>query len=117
MTLTATSPEVVDFVEAFKENRNLAHFFKVDVIAETRRTYISIDEIDDGDTPPYVHRGGLFLIDRETGVVYTIRGYGQRGYRLTTMATLAAKYREGSASFRPDQGFHTETRGSRVARW
>lgn len=108
MTLTADSPEIRDFIAAYEENINLGHFGKNQkVIAEDRRKYIAIDEVDRDATPPYhypnvSHRGGRFLIDREDGTVYSIEGYGKRGYRLGEAGAMTARYREATRTFNPD---------------
>jgi hypothetical protein len=114
MMLTATSPEVLDFAEAYQENVSLARKWAYKIVAIDRRKYVAIDETDEG---PSVHRSGRFLVDREDGTVYTIKGYGQKGYRIGTLSGLAQQYREGTATFRPEATAHTETTHSRVARW
>lgn len=121
--LGASSPEVRDFAAAFEENRNLTVRTSTNpggwkgyrIVLEDRRKYIAVDETDLGDTPPYTHRSGRFLIDRETGVVYSIKGYGQRGYRLGTVTDLTAKYRAASATFDPNRTSYSVTSHSMVA--
>lgn len=118
--LTAQSPEVADFVAAYQENRNLAaHNWRYVIVVSERRKYLAVDEADanENGSASDMHRSGRFMVDRETSVVYTIRGYGQRGDRIGTLATLTAKFREGSASFQPEAGCHVETGRSRVASW
>lgn len=117
--LTAESPEVVEFIAAYQENKNLAHSWRYVIVATARRKYLAIDEADDnGDgTPSEFHRSGRFMVDRETGAVYMIRGYGQRGDRIGTLEGLAAKYREGTATFNPNARAHLEGRRDHVAVW
>jgi len=118
MTLSADSPVIRELCSAYQENRNLTGW-RYQIIAEDRRKYIAIDETDEGDHPPYVHRSGRFLVDRSDGVVYTIKGYGQRGHRVGIVETLTASYREGTATYPTDRKptCHVETSHSRVARW
>ena len=119
MTLTANSPNVVEFVAAYQENRNLASSWRCCIVVIERRKYLAIDEADANDdgSPSEYHRSGRFMVDRETGVVFTIRGYGQRGDRIGTLEGLAARYREGSATFRPNANTHREFTHSHVASW
>lgn len=125
--LSATSPEVVEFVAAYEENRNLgvsqewrANGWRVVIVAAERRKYLAIDESDaygEEDAQLDVHRSGRFLVDRETGTVYTIRGYGQRGHRVGALDTLAASFRAGTATYRPEARAHVERGHARVASW
>lgn len=112
-------------VAAFEENRNLAaahswraNGWSVVIVAEDRRKYIAIDETDalDGEVRGS-NRSGRFLVDRETGDVFTIRGYGQRGHRIGTVEGLTEKYRAGSATFDAEVRAHVETSYSKVASW
>lgn len=118
--LAAGSPEVVDFVEAYQQNRNLAQSrgpsgYRVVVVE--RRKYLAVDEVPTFEGNDCAGQSGRFLVDRETGVVFTIRGYGQRGDRIGTLSRLAVQYREGSATFNAAAGCHWETGGSHVATW
>ena len=99
--LSATSPEVLDFIAAYQENQDTANHR---TIAEDRKKYIAIDEVD-----------RRFLIDKETGVVYSIKGDGQRGYRVGTVESMPASYRKATASFDPNSSVHMEARGSNLA--
>jgi hypothetical protein len=108
-TFHADSPEIRRFVAAYEENQNIAGH-SCQIIAEDRRKYIAIDEERAGS------RSGRFLIDRTTGIVYTIKGYGQRGYSVGTVTGLTAQYRDATATYDPRSRMHTETGGSRVAR-
>ena len=118
--LTADSPAVRDFVAAYEANQNIAGH-PIKVIAEDRRKYIVVDEVDADATPPYryphiAHRGGRFMIDRETGAVHSIRGYGKAHYRVGDVAELTQRYREGTESFgdRPSR-VHVEHGHAKVA--
>jgi hypothetical protein len=122
--LTATSPEILEFIAAYQENQDTANHrtggWYQKAIAEDRKKYIAIDEVDRDATPPFhyphiSHRGGRFLIDKETGVVYSIKGYGQRGYRVGTVESMPASYRKATASFDPNSSVHMEARGSNLA--
>lgn len=118
--LHALSPEVLDFVEAYQENRNCslsAGPSGYRIVADDRRKYIAIDEVPTFEGLDCAGRGGRFLVDRASGTVFTIRGYGQRGHRVGTLEHLAAQYREGTATYRPDARVHVESGRSRVARW
>ncbi len=120
MTYSPVSPEVLDFVEAYQENRNLVATIGPSgyrIVTVGRRKYIAVDEIPTFEGRDCPGQSGRFLVDRETGVVYTIKGYGQKGYRIGDLAGLAQQYREGTATFRPEARAHTETTHSRVARW
>jgi len=106
--LSASSPEIRELLAAFLENQDAAHKGRwyQKPIAEDRKKYIAIDEVDRDATAPFhyphiSHRGGRFLIDRETGVVYSIKGYGQRGYRVGTVESLTESYRQATATFDP----------------
>src|SRR5258708_470804 len=93
VTLSANSPEIRDLVAAYEENRNLGSFgylrnaYPYTIVAIDRRKYVAIDE-----TCGEVHHSGRFLVDRATGEVYSIRGYGQRGHRVGTVAGLTEQY-------------------------
>lgn len=102
--LTADSPEVRDFAAAYQENKNLAHArgpsgYRIVVV--DRRKYLAIDEVPTFEGSDCPGQSGRFLVDKATGDVYTIRGYGQRGHRIGTVADLTEKYRACSATFRP----------------
>jgi hypothetical protein len=125
-TYTASSPEVVAFMAAVQENRNLAvssswraNGWEVRIIAEDRRKYIAVDETDayQGELMADVHRSGRFLVDRVTGVVYSIKGYGQKGYYVGTLESLTAKFIAASATYVPEARSHVETGKSKVASW
>lgn len=118
--LTATSPEILAMIEAYQENCNLAHSrgrsgYRIVVVE--RRKYLAIDEVPTFDGEDCPSQSGRFLIDRATSVVYSIKGYGQRGWRVGTVEGLTAQYLAGSATFNRDAGGHVATRHSRVASW
>ncbi len=125
--LTAESPEVAEFVAAYQENRNLAASsswlaggWRIAIVAETRRKYVLVDETDayNGEPPRLdVSRSGRFMVDRSSGEVFTIRGYGQRGHRIGSLAGLTASYRAGSATYVAGSRTHMETGHSLVASW
>lgn len=54
--------------------------------AHERRKYIALDE---GSTDG-VHRSGVYLVDRATGEVWTIKGYGVPNRRLGTVTDVIA---------------------------
>lgn len=113
---SADSPAVRDFIAAAEENRSQGegvYGFR-GLRAENRRKYIAIDEDLGGQW------SGRFLVDREDGTVYGIRGYGQRGHYIGTLASLAAQYREATRShpYIPHSGprAHSETGRAGVVR-
>src|SRR6266700_6580121 len=94
-TFHADSLEIRLFVAAYEENQNIAgHSCRI--ITEDRRKYIAIDEQYMAGEGAFIGRSGRFLIDRATGIVYTIKGYGQRGYRIGTVTGLTAQYRDAT---------------------
>jgi hypothetical protein len=125
-TYTASSPEVQAFMVAVQDNRNLAvgrdwraNGWEVRIVAEDRRKYIAVDETDayQGELMADVHRSGRFLVDRATGVVYTIEGYGRKGHRVGTLEDLTAKFVAATATYDPEARSHVETSKSKVASW
>jgi hypothetical protein len=125
-TYTASSPEVVAFMAAVQDNRNLAvgrdwraNGWEVRIIASDRRKYIAVDETDafEGEVMADVHRSGRFLVDRATGYVYTIEGYGRKGSFVGTLVTLTEKFIAATATYDPNVWCHTETAKSRMASW
>ena len=120
--MNATDPEVQDFLEAYQTNRHLAapdgpSGYRVVVIE--RRKYLAVDEIPTFEGQDCAGQAGRFLVDRADGSVFTIRGYGQRGHRIGTLASLTATYRAGTATYPggPRPTAHVEDRYSRAARW
>jgi hypothetical protein len=125
-TYTASSPAVQAFMTAVQDNRNLAvgrdwraNGWEVRIIAEDRRKYIAVDETDayQGELMADVHRSGRFLVERVTGVVYTIEGYGRKGHRVGTLEGLTAQFIAATATYNPEAWSHTETSKSRMASW
>jgi hypothetical protein len=125
-TYTASSPEVIAFMAAVQENRNLAvssgwraNGWEVRIIAEDRRKYIAVDETDayQGEVMADVHRSGRFLVDRAMGYVYTIEGYGKKGHFVGTLEDLTAKFIAATATYDPEARSHVETGKSKVASW
>jgi hypothetical protein len=118
--ISGASPEIVELVAAYQENRTLAASRRKGgyrIVAENRRKYILLDEIPTFEGRDLPGRGGRFMVDRETGRVFTIRGYGKRGHYVGTVTSLTAAYRQGSASYKARAGGHVETAWSKVARW
>lgn len=119
--LTDTSPEVREFVAAAQENRDLAKQRSAPsgyrIVVVVRRKYLAVDEIPTFEGRDCSGQSGRFLVDRETAEVFTIRGYGQRGWRVGTLETLTEKFRAGSATFDPAAGCHWETSRGHVATW
>ena len=77
--LNTDSSEVVQFLKRWHEsgradferqNTKLVYDEYAQKIATTRRKYIAADFVERGQ------RSGQFLIDRATGDVFSIRGYG-----------------------------------------
>lgn len=101
-------------------DRNLAHAqgpsgYRIVIIE--RRKYINVDEKPTFEGEDCPGQSGRFMVDRATGEVFTIKGYGQRGQRIGTLEALAAQYRAASATYHPAARAFSETRGSRCARW
>jgi hypothetical protein len=125
ITYSADSPEVVAFMTAVQDNRNLAvsrdwraNGWEVRIVASDRRKYIAIDEADayQGELQDH-HRGGRFLVDRTNGYVYTIEGYGKRGRFVGTLEGLTAKFIEASATYDAKATAHVVAGKSLVASW
>ena len=91
---------------AYEENRNLAHNGPSGYVGSTsrsmrsRRSRVAIARA----------KSGRFLVDRETGEVFTILSYGKRGHRVGTLERLTTKYLEGTATFWPAGRADGETR-------
>lgn len=76
MTLDAESPEILEFLKRWHEHgraefeangyKNLHYDDYNPKTAKTRRKYVALDR----------GSSGHFLVERETGRVYTIKGYG-----------------------------------------
>jgi len=61
------------------------------VFLSNRSRYVAFDTSTSGGQHDL---SGLFLIDKADGSVYTIKGYGKRGYHVGTVRGLTAAYRE-----------------------
>ncbi len=92
--LTADSKEVQEFLAAWHENgrarfeasyNNLVYDDYAPKTAINRRRFIALDE-------GKVCRSGRFLVERETGDVYSIKAYGVPNRKIGTIATLTAQY-------------------------
>ena len=114
----ADSPAVRGMIDAYQENRNMAQRGPSGyrIVAIDRRKYVAIDEILTFEGRDCPGQSGRFMVERATGRVFTIRGYGQRGHYIGTVEGLTEQYRAGSATF-PEGGssVHVETGWSRVA--
>ena len=84
--LSATSQEIQRFQAAALINHGRAD---QPIIATERRKYIALDR----------DNSGLFLVDRQTAIVYAIRGYGQRGERIGSLSNLIAQYEAANATY------------------
>lgn len=93
--LTAHSVEIGDFIDAMERNRNQRPGDRpVRFEVKERRLYLAIDEVDGG---------GRFLVDRFSGDVYGIEGYGKRGRRLGHIEALTERF-NNATSEHPYQG-------------
>jgi hypothetical protein len=125
ITYSADSPAVVAFMQAVQDNRNLAvskdwraNGWEVRIVATDRRKYIAVDEADafEGELQDH-HRGGRFLVDRATGVVYTIEGYGKRGRACGTLEGLTVDFTLASATYNPEARSHVVAGKKLIATW
>lgn len=109
-TLTANSPKILAFLAAWHENGR-ASFNRMtpgldydDYKAKTakeRRKYIALDYGNQHN------RSGCFLVERETGIVYSIKAYGVPNRVLGSLAEMTAKFVAASATqrlYRPNAG-------------
>lgn len=102
--LTSKSPAIVDFLAAWHENGRAAHdrslartrgehadFLAHDVYnvkrAIERRKYILLDK------GPANNWSGVFMVDRATGAVHAIKGYGVAGHVIGQLEAMTASYR------------------------
>lgn len=100
-TLTATSPEVQSFLTAwhangrpsFERGCSLDYDTYAPKSAHEKMRWICLDE---GASP---NRSGVFLADKATGDVYTIKGYGRPNNRIGTLASLTAEYEAATATY------------------
>ena len=96
MTLDADSPQVTRFLHVWHEAErgrfehacpNLDYDSYAAKLATTRKKYIALDRCTLG-----VSKGGVFLIDRETGDAFNIVAYGRPNRRIGTLTSLTAEY-------------------------
>jgi len=102
--LTADSPEIREFLTAWHDagragfERNYDRLVYDDYAVKTakdRRRFIACDRGNEHT------RSGVFLVDRTTGEVFTIKGYGVPNWRLGTVRELIDGWRDGT---RADNG-------------
>jgi hypothetical protein len=119
--LGANSPEVLELIAAMDENLALVHERRgpssYRVVVVERKKYLAVDKVATFEGRDGPGQGGLFLVDRADGTVYTIRGYGKRGHRVSEVVRLAAEYRAASLTYRENAGAHWETGLTKVASW
>jgi hypothetical protein len=93
--LTATDPRITEFLRAWHESeradfeRSYSKLVYDDYSAKTakdRRRFIACDR---GNA---VNRSGVYLVDKATGEVYSIKAYGVPNRRLGTLEVLTARY-------------------------
>lgn len=97
--LTADDPSVTEFLKAWHESERtyferhysaLVYDRDSPKTAKERRKYIALDS----------GTGGVYLVDRATGDVYSIKAYGVPNRRLGTLAELTARYRDAQTAWR-----------------
>jgi hypothetical protein len=103
LLLEADSPEVTAFLVAWHENgrasfeRQSASLvydeYKVKR-AVTRSRWICLD------VGPAPYFSGVFVVDRATGHVYTIKAYGRPNRLIGTLRDLTAEYQAATATYR-----------------
>lgn len=90
--LDANSPEIVEALAAWHEAgrasfertyENLKYDEQANKYAQTRRKYIALDR----------HGSGVYLVDRVTTDVFTIKGYGVPNRRIGKLADVVAKWK------------------------
>lgn len=59
--------------------------------AHDRKKYIALDRGQRG-----VNQSGVYLLDKATGDVYSIKGYGRPNRRIGTLEDMTARFRGGS---------------------
>ena len=98
--LDANSPEITDFLKAWHENQrpqfeknytNLDYDSQNYVKnAKTRNKYIACDR----------GTSGMYLVDRETGAVYSIKSYGTPNRFLGGLLSITALFKRQTAAGR-----------------
>ena len=95
-TLSAESPEIQEFLKAWHDNgrpefearyKALVYDVHERKTAKTRRKYIALDR--DGS--------GMYLVDRSSGEVYSIKAYGVPNRYLGNLSAITAAFREATA--------------------
>lgn len=93
--LTADSPEIRDFLTAWHEagraeferyHDRLVYDEYAPKVAKDRRKYLALNR----------GTGGVYLVDKATGAVYTIKAYGVPNRRIGTLADVTADFLAGS---------------------
>ena len=103
--LTVESQEIQDFLSAWHENNRISYrgYKNLDYdrdnqkTAHDRRKYIACDY---GNK---TSRSGAFLIDKKTHIIYSIKGYGQRGYCLGMVEELTVEFHKATATQKPER--------------
>ncbi|OFV86870.1 MAG: hypothetical protein A3J75_00130 [Acidobacteria bacterium RBG_16_68_9] len=97
MSLTADNPDIQEFLAAWHETGRarferdhsaLIYDEYAPKRAIQRRRFIALNRVT----------GGRYLVERQTGVVYSIRAYGVANRPLGSLVALAAAYRRATAS-------------------
>jgi len=97
--LTANDPSIVEFLAAWHESERgyfersysaLVYDRDSPKVARERRKYVALDS----------GTGGVYLVDRATGDVYSIKAYGVPNRRLGSLADLTARYRDAQIAGR-----------------
>jgi hypothetical protein len=97
--LTATDPSVTAFLNAWHESERayfeqhysaLVYDRDAPKTAKERRKYIALDN----------GTSGVYLVDKATGDVYSIKAYGVPNRRLGSLADLTARYRDAQTAAR-----------------
>jgi hypothetical protein len=97
--LNSKSPEILAFLTAWHENGRANFTRNYDVLdydtyavksAKDRTKFIACDRRD----------SGVFLVDRATGDVYSIKGYGRPNRKVGTVVGLTAAYNAATAANR-----------------
>jgi len=99
--LQTDSPQVQQFLAAWHENGrarwareyvNLNYDQDQEKTAHERRKYIALDR------GGKVTRSGVYLLDKATGEVYSIKGYGAPNRRLGTLAELTQRLHDATTA-------------------
>ncbi len=102
MTYTVEHPAVAAFLSAWHENGRAAFERSTPSLdydtyypktAKDRSKYIALDRGGE------FNRSGVFLLDKATGIVWSIKGYGVKNRQLGHIDALTAKYESGRSTF------------------